>query len=62
MKKITQILFAVLSIFLLAHPIAAQTILPTMPPGGPDNSTFDKSGRYPAGTTNHTSFYSTVAG
>ena len=62
MKKFTQISFAVFSIFLLVLPIAAQTILPTMPQGGPDNSTFDKSGRYPAGTTNHTSFYSTVAG
>ena len=63
MRRIKQFLFAVLSVFLLAiYPMAAQTTLPTMPLGGPDNSTFDKSGRYPPGTTNHTSFYSTVAG
>jgi enterochelin esterase-like enzyme len=63
MRQFKQFLFAGLSLFLLAlYPMAAQTTLPDMPLGGPDNSTFDKSGRYPAGTTNHTSFYSTVAG
>jgi enterochelin esterase family protein len=46
---------------LINYSMTAQT-LPTMPPGGPDNGTFDKSGRYPAGTVNHTSFYSAVAG
>jgi len=62
MRQIKQFLFTVLGIFLLAfNPMAAQT-LPTMPTGGPDNGTFDKSGRYTAGTTNHTSFYSEVAG
>jgi enterochelin esterase-like enzyme len=62
MRRIKHFLFAVLCVFLLAiYPIAAQT-LPTMPPGGPDNGTFDKSGRYPAGLVNHTSFYSAVAG
>src|SRR5665647_915128 len=63
MRQFKQFLFAGLSVFLLAlHPMVAQTTIPAMPTGGPDNSTFDKSGRYPAGTTNHTSFYSAVAG
>jgi len=63
MRQFKQLLFAGLSVFLLTlYPMAAQTTPPAMPLGGPDNSTFDKSGRYPAGTTNHTSFYSAVAG
>jgi enterochelin esterase-like enzyme len=63
MRAFKKLVFAALSMFLLAlHPMAAQTTLPTMPLGGPDNSTFDKPNRYPAGTSNHTSFYSTTAG
>lgn len=55
--------FAVFSLFMLVqNPMTAQTTLPTMPTGGPDNSTFDKPNRFPAGTTKHTSFYSKVAG
>lgn len=62
MKHFKQFFFVGLSLFLLTiFPIAAQTTLPAMPTGGPDNSTFDKPNRFPAGTTNHTSFYSTVA-
>lgn len=63
MKPFNHFALALTSMFALVFtPMAAQTILPTMPTGGPDNSTFDKPNRYPAGTTNHTSFYSTVAG
>jgi enterochelin esterase-like enzyme len=62
MKPIKQFLLAVLSVFWLAiYPMAAQ-IIPTMPTGGPDNGTFDKPGRYPAGTVNTVNFYSSVAG
>ena len=63
MRQFKQFLFAGLGVFLLAlHPVAAQTTIPAMPLGGPDSSTFDKSGRYPAGTLVEKSFYSTVAG
>jgi len=63
MRHFKQFFFVGLSLFLLTiFPMAAQTTLPVMPVGGPDNSTFDKPNRFPAGTTNHTSFYSTVAG
>lgn len=36
--------------------------LPAMPAGGPDNGTYDKSGRSPAGTVTTVNFYSAVAG
>jgi len=36
--------------------------LPTMPAGGPDNGTYDKPGRFPAGTVSTIDFYSSVAG
>lgn len=63
MKHFKQFSFVGLSLFLLTiFPMAAQTTLPAMPTGGPDNSTFDKPNRFPAGTQNHTSFYSAVAG
>jgi enterochelin esterase-like enzyme len=63
MRRITQFSIAILSVFWLAiYPIAAQTNLPTMPTGGPDNGTYDKSGRFPAGTVSTVNFYSSVAG
>ncbi|MEO6731973.1 MAG: Ig-like domain-containing protein [Ferruginibacter sp.] len=36
--------------------------LPAMPTGGPDNGTYDKPGRYPAGSVSTISFHSSVAG
>ncbi|MDA3816976.1 MAG: RICIN domain-containing protein [Prolixibacteraceae bacterium] len=36
--------------------------LPSMPAGGPDNGTYDKSDRYPAGSVSTVNFYSSVAG
>jgi len=36
--------------------------LPVMPTGGPDNGTYDKPGRNPAGLVSTVSFYSSVAG
>jgi enterochelin esterase-like enzyme len=41
--------------------VMAQT-LPTMPSGGPDNGTFDKEGRYPAGTVSAVTYYSPSIG
>jgi enterochelin esterase-like enzyme len=62
MRRTKQFLLAILSVFLLSvYPISAQT-LPTMPTGGPDNGTYDKAGRYPAGSVSTVNFYSPVAG
>ncbi|MEO6229570.1 MAG: Ig-like domain-containing protein, partial [Ferruginibacter sp.] len=36
--------------------------LPAMPTGGPDNGTYDKPGRYQAGSVSTVNFYSSVAG
>lgn len=36
--------------------------LPTMPKDGPDNGTYDKPARYPAGSVSTVNFYSSVAG
>ncbi len=41
--------------------LVAET-LPAMPAGGPDNGTYDKSGRHTAGTVITVNFYSAVAG
>lgn len=49
------------SVMLLSTGLQAQT-LPTMPEGGPDNGTYDKPGRYPAGKVDSVNFYSSVAG
>src|SRR5687767_1730346 len=63
MRRFNEFLFIAISVFLLGScPTVAQTTLPTMPSGGPDNETFDKPGRYPAGAVTTVNFYSQVAG
>lgn len=57
----TKFLKSLVCVFLLSSSLKAQT-LPTMPTGGPDNGTFDKSGRYQAGKVDSVNFYSSVAG
>ncbi|MDD3160372.1 MAG: alpha/beta hydrolase-fold protein [Bacteroidales bacterium] len=58
MKNLSRLFL--LCAFLLSSALEAQN-LPTMPTGGPDNGTFDKPGRYPAGLVDTVDFYSTVA-
>jgi len=57
----TKILKLLVCVFVFSYGLKAQT-LPTMPTGGPDNGTYDKSGRYPAGSVSTVNFYSSVAG
>jgi len=53
MKKLSKLFL--LCAFLLSSGLEAQN-LPAMPMGGPDNGTFDKSGRYPAGSVDTVDF------
>lgn len=56
-----KVLNLIVFVLLLSNGLQAQT-LPSMPQGGPDNGTYDKPGRFPAGKVDSIDFYSSVAG